>query len=244
MKPLIGISTYRESATWGVWQQPADLLHAEYADAVVEAGGAPVLLPPSTADPEVASAVVGRLDGLIIAGGADVDPQLYGEDPHAKTSNWRTDRDAWELALLRAAAHTNLPTLGICRGMQLMAVAAGGSLTQHTPDLVGHEDHSPGGPEFGATTISTLPGSRVAAATPNGVVGPCHHHQSVDRHPGFDATAWAGDGTVEAMEAPGPRFCVAVQWHPEMHDHSPAATPGDPLFASLIEAARTYRESA
>ncbi len=200
---MIGISTYREIASWGVWQQAADLLHAEYADAVAEAGGAPVLLPPSTADPEVAAAVIDRLDGLIIAGGADVEPQLYGEEPHAETSNWRTDRDAWELALLRAAAKAELPTLGICRGMQLMAVAAGGTLTQHTPDVVGHHEHSPGGPDFGATDISTLPGSRVAAATPDGVIGPCHHHQSVARHPGFEATAWAADGTVEAMEAPG-----------------------------------------
>ncbi len=243
MKPLIGISTYREVAAWGVWHQPADLLHAEYADAITKAGGVPVLLPPASAEDDVAVSVVDRLDALVIAGGADVDPELYGEAPHVLTSNWRSDRDAWELSLLRAANAAELPTLGICRGMQLMAVAAGGALIQHTPDLVGHHEHSPGGPDFGATSISTLPGSRVAAATPEGIVGPCHHHQSVARHPGFDATAWADDGIVEAMEAPGARFCVAVQWHPEMHKHSPTATSGDPLFVSLIAAARGYRES-
>ena len=243
MKPIIGISTYREVASWGVWEQSADLLHAEYADAIVRAGGVPVLLPPAAADSDTAIALVDRLDGLVIAGGADVDPGLYGEEPHPETANWRPDRDAWELALIRAANEAELPTLGICRGMQLMAVAGGGTLTQHTPDVVGHHEHSPGGPDFGATDIETLPGSQVAAAAPGGVIGPCHHHQSVDLHPGFEATAWAGDGTVEAMEAPGPRFCVAVQWHPEMHSHCPAATPGDPLFASLIQAAGAYQEA-
>ncbi len=241
MPPVIGISTYREVAAWGVWQQPADLLHAEYADAIVAAGGVAVLLPPAQADPEAAVAVVDRLDGLVIAGGADVDPQLYDQSPHRQTRQWRSDRDAWEVALLAAADSVNLPVLGICRGMQVMAVAAGGALAQHTPDLVGHEEHSPGGAEFGATNISTSPGSRIARITGPQLVGSCHHHQSVSKHPGFQASAWAPDGTVEAMEIPGDRFCVAVQWHPEMHEHSPAATRSDALFAALIRAAQDFR---
>lgn len=214
--PLIGLTTYREQAAWGVWEQRADLLHSEYADTVVAAGAAPVLLPPATADPAVATAVVSRLGGLVVSGGADVDPGRYGQEPHARTAGWRTDRDAWELALLDAAEAAGLPVLGVCRGMQLMAVRAGGSLDQHTPDLVGHDGHSPGGPAFGSITVSTDPGSRV-----RGLLGPdlsvdCHHHQSVREHPGFVATAHAADGTTEAMELPGDRFCLAVQWHPEV----------------------------
>lgn len=242
--PVVGISTYREIASWGFWQQPADVLHREYSDAIAAAGGAPVLLPPASADLTIAAAVVSRLDALIIAGGADVNPELYGESPHSATAGWRPDRDAWEMALLAAAATRQLPVLGICRGMQLMAVAAGGALTQHTPDLVGHEQHSPGGADFGPTTIRVDADSRVAQFAGLEVVGACHHHQSVREHPGFLASAWAPDGTVEAMEVPGPRFCVAVQWHPEMPTestgHSTGSTSSQRLFSALIAAARDF----
>jgi len=157
---------------------------------VEAAGGVPVLLPP--VDPISASAVVARLDGLIITGGADVDPGQYDEPPHPKASGWRDDRDAWEIALLDAADSRGIPVLGICRGMQLMAV------------------------------LRLLVGDRQSVG--------CHHHQSVRSHPGFVAAAAATDGTLEAMEQPGPRFCLAVQWHPET-----VADAG--LFRGLVEAA-------
>lgn len=214
-EPVIGLSTYREEAAWGVWRQRADLLHSEYADMLVAAGGIPVLLPPATASLEAARAVVARLDGLVIAGGADVDPARYEQEPHPRTAGWRPDRDSWELALLDAADEVGLPVLGICRGMQLMAVHAGGTLDQHTPDLVGHEEHSPGGAEFGTTRVATSPGSRVAGLVGAALDVPCHHHQSVRSHPSFRRTAVAADGTTEAMEAEGDRFCLGVQWHPE-----------------------------
>jgi putative glutamine amidotransferase len=230
--PVIGISCYRETARWGVWNQSADLLHTEYADAVLEAGGAPVLLPPASSRASVATAVVAALDGLVIAGGADVEPSRYGQQPQPHTVLWRPDRDGWEIALLDAAEAIGLPVLGVCRGMQVMAVRAGGSLHQHTPDLVGHENHSPGGPGFGDVEVSATPGSRVAALLGERLSVRCHHHQSVDDHPGFLATAWAADETLEAMETTGDRFCVAVQWHPEM-------TERRELFAGLVEAARS-----
>jgi putative glutamine amidotransferase len=230
--PLIGITTYREQARWGVWDTRADVLHAQYADAVLAAGGVPVLLPPASASDEVAAVVVGRVDGLVVSGGADVDPALYGEQPHPSTASWREDRDAWETALLRAADAADLPTLGVCRGMQLMAVAAGGALVQHTPELVGHDEHSPGGDVFGTTEVTTAEQSRLRTLLGERVEVGCHHHQTVAAHPGFEASAWAADGSLEAMERPGPRFCLAVQWHPEVReDHS--------LFAALVAAART-----
>jgi putative glutamine amidotransferase len=230
--PLIGITTYREQARWGVWDTRADVLHAQYADAVLAAGGVPVLLPPASASAEVAAVVVGRVDGLVVSGGADVDPALYGEQPHPSTASWREDRDAWETALLRAADAADLPTLGVCRGMQLMAVAAGGALVQHTPEVVGHDEHSPGGDVFGTTEVTTAEQSRLRTLLGERVEVGCHHHQTVAAHPGFEASAWAADGSLEAMERPGPRFCLAVQWHPEVReDHS--------LFAALVAAART-----
>ena len=231
--PLIGLTTYREQAQWGVWDQRADLLPAQYAEAVTSVGGVPVLLPP-TVTPGAADAAVSRLDGLVISGGADVDPGRYGAQPHPRTAAWRPDRDAWETALLDAAAAVDLPVLGVCRGMQVMAVHAGGSLDQHTPDLVGHDDHSPGGDVFGEVRVTTEAGTRVASLVGDSLSVNCHHHQSVASHPGFEASAHAADGTLEAMETPGDRFCVAVQWHPET-----AADVG--LLAGLVRAASAYR---
>lgn len=230
--PLIGLTTYREVAAWGVWDQRADLLPTQYAAAVESTGGVPVLLPP-VEQPGAADAVVARLDGLVISGGADVDPERYGEGAHPRTASWRADRDAWEAALLDAADAAGLPVLGVCRGMQVMAVHAGGALDQHVPDQVGHEQHSPGGDAFGAIAVSTVAGTRLAGLVGDHLSVNCHHHQSVRTHPGFDAVAHAADGTLEAMEAPGDRFCVGVQWHPET-----AADVG--LLAGLVRAAAAY----
>jgi putative glutamine amidotransferase len=243
--PVIGISTYRDEASWGVWRQVADIQFAQYADAVVEFDGVPVLLTPAPVRgghlAGAAVQVVARLDGLIIAGGADVDPQRYDAQPHPKTVGLRPDRDAWELALLDAADGRGLPTLGICRGMQLMAVHAGGTLEQHMPDLVGHTGHSPGGDVFGSITVTLDRSSGLAEFEPETVVGPCHHHQSVLTHPGFRVTGRAADGSIEAMEhlatKGDSRFQIGVQWHPEM---GPDRTP----IKAVVRAAREFAARA
>jgi putative glutamine amidotransferase len=227
MRPLIGISTYREQARWGVWDQPADLLPVGYAQSIERAGGVPVLLPPS--DPGGAASLVARLDGLVVAGGADVDPSRYAAAPHARTTAWREDRDAWELALL-AAAPAALPVLGICRGMQVMAVHAGGTLDQHLPELVGDDAHSPRPGTFGDVDVDVLPGTRLARAIGDKGRVRCHHHQAVREHPGFVPSARAADGTLEAMEDPAHPFRLAVQWHPETTDDAG-------LFRALVAAA-------
>jgi putative glutamine amidotransferase len=231
LAPLVGLTTYREPARWGVWDQRADLLPSTYAVAVESVGGVPVLLPPVAPYDDAAAAVVARLDALVVSGGADVDPARYGEEPHPATGLPRPDRDGWELALLAAAGERGLPTLGVCRGMQVMAVSAGGSLQQHVPDVLGSTDHDPGGDGFGEVEVRVAPGSRLAqaldAAPTLGVR--CHHHQSVREHPGYQAVAWASDGALEAIEATGPRFVVGVQWHPEV-----VADAG--LFRALVEA--------
>src|SRR4051812_48951100 len=158
MRPLIGLSTYREQARWGVWDQPADLLPTSYADAVARAGGVPLLLPP--VDPTGAPEAVSRLDALVVCGGADVDPGRYGATPHPRTVSWRHDRDAWELALLDAADARDLPVLGIRRGMQVMAVQRGGALGQHPPASVGDRSHPPGGGGFCNRGVATRLGTR------------------------------------------------------------------------------------
>ena len=229
-RPVIGLTAYREQARWGVWDQSADLLPTVYAVAIEAAGGVPVLLPPTTPYAEAATATVARLDGLVISGGADVSPERYGQPPHERTTSWREDRDAWEAALLDAADEAGLPLLGVCRGMQVMAVHAGGALDQHVPDLVSHDRHNPGADAFGETAVELVAGSRLASLLGTSLTVHCHHHQSVRTHPGFAAAAWAEDGVLEAMEAPGDRLCVAVQWHPEV-----AADAG--LFRALVDAA-------
>jgi putative glutamine amidotransferase len=236
MRPVIGLSSYREQARWGVWDLQADLLPSGYARSIEAVGGIPVVLPPpGAAGPgEVADTVTSRLDGLVITGGADVEPSRYGQQPHPRTVRWRPDRDAWETALLDAAERSGLPTLGVCRGMQVMAVRAGGKLEQHLPDQVGHDAHDPGGDAFGEVEVDLRAGSRLASLVGDRLTVHCHHHQSVAAHPGFEAAAHAADGTMEAMEQPGERFCVAVQWHPEIaHDAG--------LFKALVAAAAAYR---
>ena len=176
-------------------------------------------------------------NGRVVSGGSTLSMQVARIlDPHPRTAGWREDRDAWELALLDAADAVGLPVLGVCRGMQVMAVHAGGALDQHTPDLVGHEQYSPGGDVFGEIDVATSPGSLVAHLVGERLSVNCHHHQSVAAHPGFTASAHAADGTLEAMEAPGDRFCLAVQWHPET-----AADVG--LLAGLVRAASEFAAS-
>lgn len=235
--PLIGLSVYRERARTGVWDTTFDLLPADYSRAVEAAGGIAVLLPPILPFAGAAAAVVARLDGLLISGGADVDPATYDAVPHPSTGTPRTDRDAWEFALLDAAAGRgdDFPVLGICRGMQVMAVHAGGVLDQHVPDLVHHTEHSPGGDVYGRTEVRVRPGSALADAVRGTTPVACHHHQSVREHPGFEAVAHAPDGVLEAIEDPTHRFRVAVQWHPEV---DPATGPEDGVVAALVAAAR------
>lgn len=233
--PVIGLSAYREQARFGVWDQRTDLLCAEYATAVERSGGAPVLLP--VQQPAGAEAVVARVDALIIAGGADVDPAAYGEQPHDQTVKVRPDRDAWEVALLDAAEARGIPVLGVCRGMQVMAVRDGGTLEQHLPERLGTDLHSPGGDVYGDVEVTTHPGTRTREVLAERTTVRCHHHQAVHEHPGYEVSARADDGTLEAMEKPDRDFFVAVQWHPE------AGT--DPrLFEAVIAAAGARASSA
>lgn len=212
--PVIGLTAYCEDARWSHWHRPAVLLPANYAEQVAAAGGIPVLLPPV---PGIAAAVA-RLDGVLLTGGGDIDPGLYGALPDPATSRVSGPRDAAELEVLDAAMAAGTPVLGVCRGMQLVNVARGGTLWQHLQNDAGH---TPPPGMFGSHPVRIAAGSRLA-----GILGangtrfdvPTAHHQAVDRlGDGLVATAWAEDGVVEAVERTdaGEGFFVAVQWHPE-----------------------------
>jgi gamma-glutamyl-gamma-aminobutyrate hydrolase PuuD len=227
MRPLIGITTYREQARWGTWDVPAILLPASYADAVAEAGGEPVLLPTGA----ISAEVVGRLDGLVVAGGADVDPARYGQAAGPRTTVLRPERDESELTALLAALDRDLPLLAICRGMQLLNVALGGDLVQHLPDVENTGVHDPGPGLYQQREVRTEPGSELGRLLGPTATVACHHHQALARlAPELTPSAWAEDGVVEGVEIPGRRFCVGVQWHPEETlDHR--------LFAAQVAAA-------
>jgi putative glutamine amidotransferase len=211
--PLIGVSTYLEAgARWGVWELEAALLPVGYPRLVQRAGGLAAMLPPD--EPERAAAVVARLDGLVIAGGPDVEPVRYGAAPHPRTGPPARARDAWELALIEAALAAHVPLLGICRGMQLLNVALGGTLVQH---IAGHAEVVG---VFGHHPVKPVAGTLYATAVPEETSVPTYHHQAVDRlGTGLIPSAYAEDGTVEAVELPSSAaWVLGVQWHPEMGD--------------------------
>ena len=232
MRPLIGITTYAQEASWGVWRLPAALIPLDYVEAVERAGGRPVLIPPSDDGVEE---TLEALDGIVFSGGADVDPALYGAGPHSETDTPQTRRDAAEMVLLETALERDLPTLAVCRGLQLMNVARGGDLVQHLPERVGHERHRKTPGTFSEHPVEVQAGSRLYAVVGSDPRVTSHHHQSLGTvGEGLVETAWAEDGTVEAVEDPTRRFALGVQWHPESGND-------DALFEALVEEARAYR---
>lgn len=233
-RPVIGITTYVEQATWGAWPDVlAALVPHAYVHHVEQAGGIAVLIPPrADTDEALARELLQRLDGVVITGGVDVAPELYGAQRHPSVQATRVDRDTTETALSALTLALDVPVLGVCRGMQVMAVASGGELEQHVPERVGSDLHSPTGAEYSSHPVTTVGGTQTADVIGAELAGvPSHHHQSVLRHPGYTASAWAPDGTLEAMENSDSRFRIAVQWHPEV------STDGR-LFQALVDAAR------
>ncbi|WP_235916533.1 gamma-glutamyl-gamma-aminobutyrate hydrolase family protein [Antrihabitans cavernicola] len=230
--PVIGVVSYVESATFGVWETDAALIPRSYVDAVVRAGGIPVLLPPVGGGQRE---IVARIDGVVLSGGADIDPARYGAERAERTKVVRPERDAYEFALLAEATAVGLPVFAVCRGVQLLNVALGGTLMQHLPDAIGTSAHLPTPGVYGSRRVTTLSGSKIDDIVGADAQVHCHHHQAIDRlADGLHATAWAEDGTIEAAEADGDAFLLGVQWHPE-------ESIDDRLFAELIAYARRYR---
>jgi putative glutamine amidotransferase len=225
-RPVIGVCTSLVQAAWSVWNQRAALTPYGYITAIHRAGGLAVMIPPDPEFERDPDQVLDLIDGLILAGGNDIDPSAYGAEPHAETKAIVPERDQSELALVRRAWERDMPVLGICRGMQLLNVSRGGTLLQHLPDEVGHGDHriNPGSFDGADHDVQLDKESLAARAAGEEVhVTKSHHHQGVDvvgeglRVSGHSAL---GDELPEAVEAPDRRFVLGVQWHPEVDPRS------------------------
>src|SRR4029453_18581739 len=211
-RPVIGLTTYAEETRFGLQDTFAAVLPLAYVHAVHSTGGRAVLITPDDPDTDI----LDRIDGIIFAGGSDVDPGLYGEAPHP-TTHVKPERDAAEMLLLRAALERDLPVLGICRGLQLMAVAYGGRLHQHLPDVLGHTGHRPvSGAKFGEHPVRLVPGSHCQKILGDEGTVNSFHHQGIAHPGGRMPGGWCPeDSLIEAAEDPDKTFAIGVQWHPE-----------------------------
>jgi len=232
VRPVVGITTYVTRASFGVWDADAVLVPADYVNAVERAGGRPLLVPPSDDGVEE---TLDALDGLIFSGGSDLDPELYGQEPHPETVGIVGARDRAELALLTAALARELPVLAICRGAQVLNVARGGDLVQHLPEVVGNERHKDTAGEFAEHDVTLEDGTRLGSLLGKREPVKSHHHQGFGRlGDGLRVAARAEDGVVEAIEDPARRFALGVLWHPEAGEDLR-------LFEALVEEAARYR---
>jgi putative glutamine amidotransferase len=232
MRPLIGITSYAEEISWGGWTEEAAHVPLAYVRSVERAGGRALVIPPSEDGLEE---TLGALDGVVFSGGGDLDPALYGADPHAETDVPQAERDRAELELLRAALDRDMPVLAVCRGSQLLNVARGGDLVQHLPEAVGHERHRELPGSFSDHDVKLKPDSRLGRLLGDGTRVKSHHHQGYGRiGAGLREVAWAEDGLVEALEDAGSRFAIGVLWHAEEGEDTA-------LFQALVDEARRYR---
>jgi putative glutamine amidotransferase len=233
-RPAIGLCAAIERVHYGAWDETVTMLPRSYATAVQAAGGLAQVLPPDATMLDEPDRLLDRIDALILAGGSDVDPEGYGAEQHPKTKGVWPERDRFERALARRALERRMPLLGICRGMQMVNVALGGTLTQHLPDVIGEDvhRHTPG--SFGDHEVRLEPGSLAArAAGADQITVKSHHHQGVETvGEGLAVTGWSlSDDVVEAIELPGDSFALGVLWHPEEDTRSR-------VVSALVEAAR------
>lgn len=237
-RPVIGICTALERAQWGMWDQQAVLLPRSYVEAAQNAGALVVMLPPDEHAREEPGELLDMLDGLMLAGGADIDPGSYGAEPHPQTLATVPERDRFEIALVRAAVERDLPVLGICRGMQLLNVAYGGTLLQHLPERFGHHEHLRVAGTFDGADhdVDLLDGTLAArAAGESRHATKSHHHQGVEElGEGLRVSGHSTiDGLIESIEMPQRSFVLGVQWHPEADERSR-------VVASLVAAAEKH----
>jgi putative glutamine amidotransferase len=232
MKPVIGITTYLTRARFGTWEEDTALVPADYVRAIERAGGRALLVPPSE---DAIEETLDALDGVLFSGGADLDPQLYGQEAHPETKGVVAERDRGELALLQAALARDMPVLAVCRGSQVLNVALGGDLVQHLPEVVGDEKHKHTPGEYADHDVTVEQDTRLGSLIGDRAPVKSHHHQGFGRlGKGLRESARAEDGTLEGLEDPSRRFALGVLWHPEAGEDMR-------LFEALVEEADAYR---
>jgi putative glutamine amidotransferase len=233
-RPLIGVCAAVENAHFGVWKdEPTVLMPLSYSRAIHGAGGMVAMLPPDRLATEEPDQVLDRIDALLLGGGADIDPESHGAEAHPETVGTNPDRDRFEIALARRALEREIPLLGICRGMQILNVACGGTLDQHIPDRLGHERHRPVPGSWAEHDVRIEPGSLAARLAGTELLTvKSHHHQGVDAVPdALTTSAWdTDDENIEAIESADGQFALGVLWHPE-------EDPNDRVIPSLVERA-------
>ena len=230
--PIIGVCAYEVPASFSHWSEVSCVMvPSGYTRSLAAAGAIPVVLPPV----DGIAGVLDGLDALVLTGGSDVGPEVYGAEPHPETVGVHPHRDRSERELLTAAIDRDLPVLGICRGMQLLNIVRGGTLQQHLADVVADGGLHKGPPgTFTRHAVRLTAGSLVASLLGEQAEVHSCHHQAPDRiGDGLEVTGDAADGVVEAIELPGAAFCLGVLWHPEEDTEG-----GGPLFRGLVEAAR------
>ena len=225
--PVIGVTTSVNVRDYETPEQAVVMVPANYPQAIRRAGGIPILL----TEGDDVETLLARLDGIIIAGGRDVDPARYGEEPHERTDNLRPEQDTWESALIATAIERDLPLLCVCRGHQLLAIERGGRLHQHLPETPGYEKHGATGGEWSNHAVEIDPNSRLGSILGTNVIGNSGHHQGVADAGDLTIVGRTEDGLIEAVELPGASFLLSMQWHPEMLNQTK-------VFDALIEAAR------
>jgi putative glutamine amidotransferase len=239
-RPIIGICSAIERVSWSAWELLANVSPRSYTLRVQAADALALLLPPDDATAEQPSDVLDLIDGLILAGGSDIDPASYGAVADPETRGTWPERDRFELGLAHAALERDMPVLGICRGMQLLNVACGGTLIQHLPDLLGHENHRHTPGVFGDHDVRLQEGTLAAQAVgAERTSVKSHHHQGLDElGEGLVAVGWSeSDDIIEAIELPDKTYTLGVLWHPEEDERSN-------VIGSLVEAARVHRGAA
>jgi len=232
LRPLVGITTDITLARFGAWEEVSALVPWDYVRAIEHAGGRPLLVPPSDDGLEE---TLDALDGLILSGGSDLDPERYGQEAHPETKGVIPERDRSEFALLEAALARDMPVLAVCRGSQVLNVALGGDLVQHLPEVVGDEKHKHTPGDYADHDVALEPETRLGSLLGDRAPVKSHHHQGFGRvGEGLRPAARAEDGTLEALEDPSKRFALGVLWHPEAGEDLR-------LFEALVEEARAYR---
>ncbi len=239
MTVVVGICAAVEQARWGAWDETVALVPLNYAKTVQRAGALAFVLPPDDAAAESPGELLDRIDALILAGGSDVDPASYGARPHPETKGHRPERDRFELALAHGALERGIPVLGICRGMQMLNVAAGGTIEQHLPERLGHSDHRHTPGTFSDHEVVLEAGSLAARATgiERSAVKSHHHQGAGELGQGVEVTGWSDDDdrVPEAIELPACDYALGVLWHPEEDERSR-------VVESLVKAAAARKD--